>query len=50
MSKAQRRLRWAIMDYRSRKLRQYRDQRLSRKAIQSKIAGNKYLAFCMGVK
>lgn len=50
MSKSQRRLRRAIMDYRNRKLRQYRDQGLSNKAIHNKIAGNKYLAFCMAVK
>ena len=50
MSKSQRRLRRAIVDYRRRKLRQYMDQGLSKKAIGAKIAGNKYLAFCMGVK
>jgi hypothetical protein len=50
MNKARRRLRRNILDYRNRKLRQYRNQGLSKKAITEKVAANKYLAFCMTVK
>ncbi len=50
MSKAQRRLRRTVLDYRRRRLNQFLSQGLSNKAIKDKIAGNKYLTFCMGVR